>query len=107
MIVDDVVYCDEPMFSDGLLAQDGGQGRLRGRGVLLVGRQQRPRGLQANYDPISLAQARKLVAAGKENIDLDELGDARCAGKSFHNFHNRRRQHQLLAAFTRSSATTS
>ena len=35
-----------------------------------------------------LAQARQLVAAGKENIDLDSLAALGLPAKSFHNFRN-------------------
>ena len=100
VIVDDVVYFDEPMFSDGLLAQTVDKVVSEGAAYFSSSGNNGLEAYQGNYDPISIARARQMVAEGKENIAIDELAANGLPAKSFHNFHNRDGSTSFTQRFT-------
>jgi hypothetical protein len=100
VITDDVIYFDEPMFSDGLLAQTVDQVVKEGAAYFSSSGNNGLEAYQSNYDPLSLPRARQLVAQGKENIDIDALAAHGLPAKSFHNFHNRDGSTSFTQRFT-------
>jgi hypothetical protein len=88
VIVDDVIYFDEPMFSDGLLAQTVDRVVRNGAAYFSSAGNNGLEAYAAKFDGVSVAHARMLVAAHNENIDLDALAAAGLMPESFHDFKN-------------------
>src|SRR5262249_53583667 len=99
VITDDVIYFDEPMFSDGIVAQavdivaDDGAAYFSSAGNNGV------EAYEARYRPTSFAEARALVAAGKENLKLAEI-PADLRPESFQTFQNPNGTASLSLKFT-------
>src|SRR4051812_24373085 len=100
VIVDDVVYFAEPMFSDGLLARTVDRVVSEGAAYFSSAGNNGLEAYQAHYDPVSIARARQMVAEGKENIAIDELAAHGLPASSFHNFHNRDGSTSFTQRFT-------
>jgi hypothetical protein len=88
VIVDDVGYSDEPMYSDGLLARTVSKVVAGGAAYFSAAGNNALEAYESSYDSVSVAQARELVAAGKEHLDLDAMAMKGVPVKSFHNFRN-------------------
>ena len=100
VIVDDVIYFDEPMFSDGFLAQTVDKVVSEGAAYFSSAGNNGPEAYQATYDPVSIARARQLVAQGRENIDIDALAAHGLPANSFHKFRNRDGSESFTQRFT-------
>ena len=73
IIVDDYTDGEEPMYSDGLIAQTVDQLASEGVACFSATGNSGSEAYEDDYRPMSFRDAQKLVASGKENIRLDEL----------------------------------
>jgi len=85
VIVDDVIYFDEPMFSDGIVAQAADAVHASGAAYFSSAMRSGIEAYEADYRAVPFAAAQALVASGRENVKIDQI-PAKLRPRSFHNF---------------------
>src|SRR5262245_12323120 len=99
VIVDDVIYFDEPMFSDGIVAQAVDAVAADGGAYFSSAGNNGIEAYEGIYRPMSMAAAQALVTGGKENLQLSEI-PAGLKPQSFQTFVNRDGSTSLTLKFT-------
>src|SRR4051812_19880861 len=99
VVVDDVIYFDEPMYSDGMVAKAVDQVSASGGAYFSSASNNGVEAYEAVYDPISFANAQALVKSGAGNVKINQI-PAQLRPKSFHNFRNADGSSSITQLFT-------
>lgn len=84
VIVDDVIYFDEPFFEDGVIAQAVNFVASSGAAYFSSAGNNSRTGLDTNFKPVSRSTVQQLKDQGLTNIDLSQVPSS--IAKNFHNF---------------------
>jgi hypothetical protein len=84
VIVDDVIYFDEPIYSDGLIAQAVDTVASLGAAYFSSAGNNGNDGYESTYRPVSRSSALSLVRSGQQNLNLLSVSPA--LAESFHDF---------------------
>jgi len=88
VVVDDVIYFDEPMFSDGIVAQAADFVHDSGGAYFSSSMNNGIEAFEADFQAVSFAKAQALEASGQTNLKLEQI-PANLRPLSFHNFGSR------------------
>jgi len=99
VITDDVIYFDEPMYSDGLLAQAVDAVKKSGGAYFSSAGNNGLEAFEDVYNPISFAAAQAQVAAGHSNLKLNQI-PADIRPTTLHRFSNLDGSTSLTQRFT-------
>src|SRR4051812_11308128 len=97
VVVDDVIYFDEPMYSDGLVTKAVDQVSASGGAYFSSASNNGVEAYEAVYQPIPFADAQALVKSG--NVKINQI-PAQLRPKSFHNFRNANGSASITQGFT-------